>query len=181
MKIKSYESSFFFGLIFFFLFFLFIAPFFQEVWHVLLLSVYDCKYYKLSFHTNVLSGLSATIKVFCPLEPRKFATLLLSGVLGNLLLGFIFIFLGMKLTKTRPALSIFLTLVLSSFAIDAAVSFFFDEESDLVSALRIFNLEKYDFILVLMGFFLLFLIFFFISKILEISSERYLEKKVMKE
>ncbi|MCK5474827.1 MAG: hypothetical protein KAI53_05460 [Candidatus Aenigmarchaeota archaeon] len=147
---RHYDEYLIAGIISFNIIAAFIAPFFHELFHALVLEIYNCGYWT-EFHLSMFTGLYATVFKSCILTRTQEAIVYLSGVLGTLFIGFSLLYLDWKLTKKGLLeYSVFTSFAALGFLFSPTL-YFFAGEGDLINALEMLNLSAYSGFLPLIG------------------------------
>jgi len=158
----------------FILLLLFIAPALHEFWHIVILFVYRCSYI---LQWKFLVGLSGKIEYLCSLSLQQERIVLLSGFIGNLLLGFFVLFLCFHfLSIKRYLISLFSLFTAFSF-IFSSIAYFFNEEGDLVELFRTFGFRD-AFLLQIIGVVALVLAFLVFKASFQMVVENYFVSKL---
>jgi len=174
-RLRRYEFFFSLGLILFFIVFLLLAPLFHEAWHIMTIRSQNLKYRVKYIKLGVIEGTFGEIEYEASSSKLINFQIYVAGVFGNLMVGFLLLFLSFYTCSKHPCYSIVLGNVAIAFLADSSLYFFFEMDGDLVNALKLFKFEN-EWFLPTIGFLLVSFCFYSWIKILEKTSENYLQK-----
>jgi hypothetical protein len=156
--------------------FLFVVPYVHEIWHIVVLKFYGCNNYKIFVDLKFPEGIRTYTDIYCYITPNQQLLISLAGIIGNLMIGFGFIFVCLHFAvKKEFTTAIIASIIMVTFAADSAL-YFFAQEGDLIVALETLHSMEYESILSFVGILLLAVIFFSYFQILEHAVDRVIHK-----
>ncbi|MHA1859732.1 MAG: hypothetical protein ACTSVF_01370 [Candidatus Asgardarchaeia archaeon] len=175
---NRYELAVILGFFLFPVLFTILVPVVYEMWHVLLLRFFGCPY-SMKFYFHVIFGFSARIDYTCVLSKLSSGILLLSGHIGNILIGlFLYSISYLLATKTRFCASVFLSIISLPFIFSSSY-YFILKEPDFMNFLALINVKN-ELVPIVAGFLLFSISFFLFWKNLEYTSEGFFVKVELK-
>lgn len=147
---KHYQEYTIAGIISFNIIAAFISPFLHEMFHALILKIYNCGYWT-DFHSSFFTGIYATIYKTCILSKTQEAILYFSGVLGTLFIGFLILYIDWQFTKKGHLEYSVITSFIALGFLFSPTLYFFMNTGDLINGLNMLGLSKYAGFLPLIG------------------------------
>ncbi|RLE58066.1 MAG: hypothetical protein DRJ35_08625 [Thermoprotei archaeon] len=169
------EVWFFIGVLSFLATFLFLTPVLHELWHVIALMHYG-QDYNLFLKAKDIEGVYAVIEFYGKeLERYELLNVLMAGIVGNYLIGFVLLFISNLIYKKHPNWGIIAGMNSLAFLLDSTLYFFFDMDGDLVEVVKLFKLKDGLYLKIFGVTFLLFAItqfFWLLSRCLDSLVEK---------